>query len=262
MTIGFAYYDQPKMVEKWESMLDGYPDQLRDRLRIVICDDASPQHPLKEFRKGDNHLHVEIWRITKDVPWNQMGARNVIMQHTAEWACLLDPDHIPPWTLATKMVEGMETLDLKRYYLFNRVYARSGEKMGTGPNLYMVHATAYWRAGGMDEQFAGHKGWSDITFRDAMEATGTKHTRFPGHESWPGTVDPLCAYSWKDWKEAEPPLIEDAAVVKLDRDIRKNEDLRNSILRSIKRKRQTWKGYISSLQPFRYHAERVYASHT
>ncbi len=104
----------------------------------------------------------------------------------------------------------------------------------------------------MDEPFRGHKGWSDITFRDAMEHSGTQMQIIVNPPA------PLVAWSWRDWREREPVLIADAAVSKLDRDIRYNEGYRNRLRKKLGNDPRLWKTYIEGLKPLRFRWKKVF----
>jgi len=251
LTIAFAYFDQPLMLRKQVEVFSSYAKETLSRLKLIIVDDCSRKHQARKACKR-YPLRTEIYIIQDNIAWNQMGARNLAMKHASGWVLLIDPDHTVSESLAVYLLdEVLPTADLDRYYLIPRVYARKREKMKAPPNLYMIHHQSYWRAGGMDEGFRGHKGWSDITFRYALESTGMKRFLL-------SKAPKMVAWSWKDWFEHEPPLIKDAAVVGLDRSLGHNNAKRIKIMKAAKR--SGWQRYIQSLKPLQFKWRKVFSN--
>jgi len=253
LTIAFAYFDQPNMLRKQVEVFSGYSAELLARIKLIIVDDCSHKHAANKACKSFP-VSTDIFQIIDNIPWNQMGARNLAMKHSLGWTLLIDPDHTVPEALSKHLLDKViPTANRNKYYLVPRAYARKREVMKVAPNLYMIHHEAYWKGGGMDEGFRGHKGWSDITFRIAMEGVGVKRATLDD-------APKLIAWSWKDWKENEPPLISDAAVTSLNRDLKQNNARRIRIFASAKQKSGWWSIYVKSLKPIQFKWKKVYSN--
>jgi len=178
----YPYYENPKMlqlqIENWNS----YPWQFKERLKIILVDDGSPNHPAVDVLLGNpmQHINIALYRILKDIPWNQNGAHNLGMQIADDgWCVVTDIDHIVVpaqlnalfdlspdsanfYTFARRRIRELQVADFKRH-----------------PNSWFLTKELYWKSGGFDEDFAGHYG-SDSVFRTALRQAG-KHVPMDIH---------------------------------------------------------------------------------
>lgn len=255
LSIVFSYYDQPKMLEKQCEIFDEYGD-LNRWLRLVVVDDASRVHPIRGMHRTPKFLAVRLFKILDHHAWNQMGARNLGMRHVDGWAFVMDLDHTIPMESLAWIVANLHNLDKNSYHLPRRVYGPEELKMGVPPNLYLIHSSAYWLAGGMDETFRGNKGWSDIMFRSALQSQGIKPVALK-------MPKPLVAWSWQDWHHGKPSLIADASVTSLNRDLNKNNEKRLAKMRRISSEgSKGWSNYINRLKPLQFKWEEISATHS
>jgi len=167
----FAYYDNPAMLEFQWKQIAAYPLELRQRIQVIIVDDASPNTPAIEVPRPSGLPSVSIYRIAQDIPWNQDAARNIgAHEATAPWLLLSDIDHVVvPETL--EHVLSM-TKDPSVAYTFGRIKFDTGEHRDPHPNSYFMTKELYWAIGGHDEDYAGIYG-KDVLFRARVLA----HTR-------------------------------------------------------------------------------------
>lgn len=171
ITIVFAYYDNPSMLEfQWKQMA-GYSQAVRRRIEVIVVDDASPNSPavaVPRFKSLPDH---RIYRITKDVPWNQDAARNIgAHEANSPWLLLTDIDHVvPEETLETLL--GMEK-DSTVFYTLGRTKFFTDDVRKPHPNSYVMTRDMYWAIGGHDEDYAGIYG-KDYLFRKRA----LRHTR-------------------------------------------------------------------------------------
>lgn len=157
VTLVMAYYENGRMLERHFKEWETYPDI---PFKIILVDDGSQNDP------AVNHITeckfpLELYRIKKDIPWNQNGARNLGMTHAEGWCLLTDMDHL----LSNSQFETLNNLSL--WDIMHYVPGRrkvDGTLYKRHPNSYIVHKDLYWKAGGYDESFSGYYG-TDSTFR-------------------------------------------------------------------------------------------------
>lgn len=234
-----ACYDQPKMMAKQVETWASYSDKVKTNLKVVVVDDAGPEHP---FTLPDSPVDLSVYRVTKDIPWNQMGARNLGMQVTREgWSLMIDPDMIvKPEIMEVLVSRAMQPPNRRARYRLLLRHMRTGGFDDTCPNVYMIHTSDFWSAKGYDEDYAGHKGYSDVMLHFTLSTIGVK------------------SVFWRDCHVDfyATEHIEDAAVMKLDRDYRHNRALhlrKQAIAKKIGIRR-----YLGQIgQPCRFEWEQV-----
>lgn len=169
----YPYYKNPMMLMEQVRLWGTWPRELRERTRIVVVDDGSPDDQCANII-GPNMRHlpkIELYKVLKDIPWNQNGARNLAMKAVEGWCLITDMDHIVPWSMAGRIMDMPK--DERVVYRPARRQVRDmlNEEYKRHPNSWIMTAERYWRAGGMDEDFAGWYG-SDSTFRKAILLDG------------------------------------------------------------------------------------------
>lgn len=174
-----AVYGQPLMLKKWWETLCSYDDDVLDRLHLVIVDDHGDP-PVEIPPDIQARLRCQLFRVTKQIEWNQMGARNLGMAMLeTDWALMMDPDMVVEPKIAKrflalipKLRQGNLVKPLLRYT--NDVPDNSS------PNVYLLHKNDFVRAGGYDEDYAGHKGWSDVQFLHTLQGVKIKFLKPEG----------------------------------------------------------------------------------
>lgn len=163
ISIVFAYYENPSMLALQWKEIAAYPASIKSAIEILVVDDASPRTPAASVTRPRGLPRHRVYRIEKDIPWNQDAARN-IGAHEAhgQWLLLTDIDHVVP----ASTLEGLlaAPLDSSVFYSFGRVKFDSGESREPHPNSYFMAKNMYWDIGGHDEDFAGIYG-KDVLFR-------------------------------------------------------------------------------------------------
>lgn len=177
ISLCYPYYANPGMLAEQYRTWAAYPDALKSRCEVVICDDGSPT-PAADVPRPDGLPKLSIYRIEEDRPWNQHAARNVAAHHAARaWLLMSDMDHVLPADSLARVLEELE--DIKKIYKFRRLDAPDLEpKMKNGrehphPNTYAIHKKLYWWVGGYDERLSGVYG-TDSLFRKTSEARGAQ----------------------------------------------------------------------------------------
>ncbi len=179
LTFVMAAYGQPLMLEKWFDTIRDYDDEVLDKLHLVIVDDhGDPPVVIPDDIQA--MLDCHLYRVTEQIEWNQMGARNLGMkQCPTDWALMLDPDMVVELPVVKKLMKQVPKMRpgnvcklLLRY--MNDVLD------STSPNVYLIHKADFERAGGYDEDYAGHKGWSDVQFMHTLAGVKIRFVRPEG----------------------------------------------------------------------------------
>lgn len=147
LTIQYLYYNQPQAISFFESI--GY-HQLQQN--ILFVDDASAQ-PLQ--LKWQN---AEVFRVKKDIPWNQPAANNLGFWHLYNQnpnatVLRMDIDHY----FTPSNIEKIAKIQVqpKQIYQFKRHNALPH------PNIYLARVQDLLNAGAYNETFCGNYGYDD-----------------------------------------------------------------------------------------------------
>lgn len=211
LTIIMAIYGQPQMLTEQITTIRSYSFNLRSRLNLVIVDDCGTP-PVDPDHAAFLHTlcnSVKLFRIEKDIPWNQMGARNLGMQHSSGWCLMIDPDMVFDADIMARMVQAAEKMQRGQVAKYGLKHKSSGKLDMSSPNTYLIHRDDFFAVGGYDESYAGHKGWSDVELLDVLRSCYKLQMRPDLFANF---------YSQKD--------IADAAVTTLDRSTKHNRKLR------------------------------------
>lgn len=171
VTLAMAAYGQPLMLEVWFDTLRSYPYVVLSQMELIIVDDCG--EPAVEIPEDIQALlPCQLFRVTKDIPWNQPGARNLALEHARTRLILfVDPDMVFPAGMMNKMLlAGLELEEHRviRFQLRHRLGLFKGHIDASSPNTWFLHVEDFRRIGGYDEDYSGHKGWSDVQLLDIM----------------------------------------------------------------------------------------------
>ena len=163
ISLVFAYYDNPQMLALQWNKISQYESRVQDRIEVIIVDDASPHSAAAEVMRPAPLPHVSIYRVAKDIRWNQDAARNIgAHEARSRWLLLTDIDHVVPAETLSALI-NMEK-DPSVFYTFGRIKLDGGGVREPHPNSYFMSKELYWSIGGHDEDFAGIYG-KDFLFR-------------------------------------------------------------------------------------------------
>lgn len=164
ITIVMAYYDNPGMLRRHYDSVRAMSPIVRGALHLVVVDDCSPGTPA--YPEDLLGAGLQIYRLRRDVRWNQDACRNVGVNHSeTEWVLLTDIDHlIPEATLEHLMGRGW---DPTKAYKFHRVSEPDLLPYKPHPNSWFMTRALYDAIGGYDERFAGLYG-TDGDFRERL----------------------------------------------------------------------------------------------
>lgn len=167
ITFVYAYYDNKKMLSKHIEEWLQYPDDCK----IIIVDDASPNFPAINYLKNFDLPNLELYRVKKNIPWNQNGARNLAMKHCkTDWALMTDMDHL---VMCDDASIAMSMRKMSGFYYVPRRVWPDGKEHKKHPNTFLLETEKFWECGGYDEDFCGYYG-SDRVFRLALDTVAER----------------------------------------------------------------------------------------
>jgi len=160
LTLVLTYYDCPEMLHQqmiyWQSYLKG-------SVKIILIDDCSMKYPAeREVSRGCFNVPIEIYRITKNIPQNIWGARNlafrIALLEKIDWVLCLDIDHTLPLGSVQDFLNNRATLNPLCYYVPSReeVSAYGLVSMGCHSDSFLIDPKLFWKTGGYDEDLTGY----------------------------------------------------------------------------------------------------------
>lgn len=166
-TLVMAYYRNLGMLGHYYDMWRTWDQNVLEHMHVIVVDDGTPidigAGPPFEPIPG---LRLQIWRMLKDVRWNQDACRNLGVDHAeTNWVLLTDMDHMVREETAAYLI-GREW-DPAMAYKFRRVSAPDLEPYKPHPNSWFMTKKLFDATGGYDERFAGLYG-TDGDFRDRL----------------------------------------------------------------------------------------------
>jgi hypothetical protein len=211
VTIVMAIYGQPVMLDKQIETITGYPGSVLERLSITIVDDCGmPSVGFEKAKHLGNHCKsAKLLRIEEDIPWNQPGARNLGMELSDGWCLMIDPDMVFEADIMDRMMQAASKLSRGQVLKYGLRHYPSNSLDMSSPNTYLIHRDDFFKVGGYDEDFCGHKGWSDVQLLDVLRSCYKLEPRPDLHADFYGTDS-----------------IVDAAVTSLDRSTKHNRKIR------------------------------------
>jgi len=175
VTLVYAFYDNEEMLLRHLAEWHEYSSFVKTLIKIIIVDDASPNVVASEVVNffGYTGVDIAVYRVQKDIPWNQDGARNLAMQEAqTEWVYMTDMDHLVPSDQVGRMLGFVEYCAVTGHYYMPDQRLTSGESVHRPhPNSFLMRVDDFWAMGGYDEDFAGWYG-SDGNFRKCARGAG------------------------------------------------------------------------------------------
>jgi hypothetical protein len=174
ISIVFAYYDNPSMLEFQWNRIAEYSSAVRARVEVLVVDDASPITAALSVVRPESLPDHRVYRIAKDIPWNQDAARNIgAHEASARWLLLTDIDHVVP----EETLLGLLNLDKDPtvFYTLGRTKFFTDDVREPHPNSYVVTRDMYWAIGGHDEDYAGIYGKDYLFRKRALKKTREVH---------------------------------------------------------------------------------------
>lgn len=177
LTILVPYYCQPRMLQRQIEEWHAYDETYRDHLTIIVIDDGSPRkrahHILCDTRLPD--LDIRLYHIDENIPWNTPGVFNLGFTEAPDgWVLLNGIDHILPHDqLTAVMRDGVLGQGLDPAYAYRPARMKVSNSGGLEPHkapygILFIQRSAFWKAGGYDEDFSGWYGNSSSLFQRSL----------------------------------------------------------------------------------------------
>lgn len=202
-----ACYGQRQMMSVFYDSVFAWHRAVRAEVELIVVDDCGD--PKQTIPNDMGLWGHQLLRVEKNIPWNQMGARNLGL-HVArgEWVLMLDPD-----CTIRRLV--MMNLLLETRHGSGKAVRLLGLSCGgkvdmTSPNMWFGPKRVFDDVGGYDEDYAGNKGWSDVLMLHTIKGFGYSIVKEPR----------FCVDYHEDIHE-----IPDCRVVTLDRSVKTNRAL-------------------------------------
>jgi predicted glycosyltransferase involved in capsule biosynthesis len=174
-------------------------------VEVIVVDDGSA---LPAQADG-----CSVYRVTKDIPWHQDGARN-LGAHVArgDWLLFLDIDHAISAAELGRLMDLLPMLKAGRAFRPRRRLVDEAYALARAANIWLLRKADFWKVGGYDERLCGSYG-TDLEFRPRLRRTLVE-------ERLPVTLDvyrdrnvPDATTSGLDRTVVSPPRLEGPPVV-------------------------------------------------
>ncbi|MBD5165901.1 glycosyltransferase family A protein [Helicobacter sp.] len=170
------FYCNQKNIDSVISLLrlyESYSPELLDLIMFVVVDDGSPLH----YEIPHFNLNLRWIKIKEDIPWNQAGARNLgVTYAVSDKIVLSDLDFYlfenTLWHLVRHKPCGRNVYKIYREN-------EKGECIRGHVNMFFMSRARFMRFFGYDEEFAGHYGREDDSFKKLHKWSGSKLKYLP-----------------------------------------------------------------------------------
>lgn len=225
LTIAFSVYGQPTMLERWFCDFEKqHPDSIQ-RTEVVVVDDCGVPPAIVPCAPN-----IKLFRVKKDIPWNQGGARNLAASKaSSDRLMLVDPDMTLPEGMLCKLLEEAKHLQPGLVFRPALRHVATGEFDHSSPNVHLMLRKDFETIGGYDEDYAGHKGWSDVQLLRVMQKAFALRDR---KDLW-------------FWLQHGNRLLPDAQVITLDRSVKHNRSLHIRKMELLKK--LGWKEFVKKV---------------
>lgn len=176
VSIVMAYYENAGMLARQLEMMETYPKEFRRHLEYLVVDDGSPTAPAR--RPASSSVSLSIYRMRKDIRWNQDAARNLgVARSSYDFLLLTDMDHlIPPETIESVLRLKM---DGRTVFRFSRVSAPDMAPYKPHPNSWFMTRKQWDTIGGYDEALTGYYGTDGDFLSRTQKRFKTAHLKAP-----------------------------------------------------------------------------------
>ena len=174
VSFGLLYYNAPDLLQMHLTRWAKWPHSLSGKFDFIVVDDCSslPNAATRVVARVYNQLDAvppPPIRVLQILPpkraWNIGGGRNLLM-HSAKgcWVLMLDMDYSVPPSLARELLWAPHSSQRFSVFKFRRRRSPLRGNTTVHPAIALVRRELFWAAGGCDEDFVGHYGYTDPHF--------------------------------------------------------------------------------------------------
>ena len=163
VTLGLLYFEDGTTLRAQLANWATWDPGLRSSFDFVIVDDGSSRALaagtiVARVRTSETPpVRVLTVRPPK-LAWNIGGARNLLMHHSRNcWVLLCDQDYGLSPALAGAVLQAARSAHNHQIFRFQRHF----DERPLHPGIALIRKQLYWQAGGCDEDFVGHYGFTD-----------------------------------------------------------------------------------------------------
>lgn len=153
------FYKHYKWLHFMLNWMSKYSLEITQNIEMIIIDDGSSPSMMDEVKKFNLIIppFVKVYQIKQDIPWNLDGVMNLgATVAETDWILKLDFDHFFVEKELKKLIDYPKRK--REFYHFQRRSYFRDIKVKSPADIFLVLKEAFWKAGGYDEDFAGHIG--------------------------------------------------------------------------------------------------------
>jgi len=156
ITMVLGYYRCPNLLKMQLETWNKWPTSVKDQVQIILVDDASP---IKAEIPLNTHLNLDLYRILKNIPWNNEGAKNLgACMACTEWILFCDMDYLMDGENMHQVLQ-LDRSDPKTWYCFRSESKRKGRWFYRHPKAVpFINKKTFFSVGGYYEDFRGNVG--------------------------------------------------------------------------------------------------------
>ena len=152
-------YNQPEGMARHVDFWKSLSPELAAQIEFICVDDFSDP-PVQIARDS---LNLRLFRVLDDIDWNMPGCKNLgAVMARADWLLFFDLDNMIDERGLEVLVASLDKLKPDTLYNFRRV--EEGKEVASHINTLLMTRRGFFKAGGLDEDFAGHYGYEDVHF--------------------------------------------------------------------------------------------------
>lgn len=190
LCIVLPFFNNEQMLRHQMQTWLSYPTYIKERIKIIIVDDASESKKVStiiiDMNNGDILFkNIHVFRINENIPWNQDGAKNLGMKNVKNVCCkadelnnqeidpiclLCDIDHVLPISCMISLMHDMDNNEFdfkKTVYLVPRKRIRPCgkiEELNVNKNIFLMSYSMFWSFGGYNEDVCGVYGTDNLSY--------------------------------------------------------------------------------------------------
>ena len=163
VTLGLLYFDEPEVLRSQLANWATWPPAVQRRFDFVVVDDCSQRQRsaagVLSHSLIDGMPDVRVLTILPPKrAWNIGGGRNLIMHLSRTcWVLICDLDYALSPSLAGMVADATRMAGGQQVFKFHRLQPSKP----IHPGIALLRRELYWAAGGCDEDFVGHYGYTD-----------------------------------------------------------------------------------------------------